>query len=363
MHSHLEELVELTRGKTIDELKKFYKDHFGCLFKYNESLGLFCPMYIPSKTDFRKPGSLATRGTVFALENGTFQGQVVCVPFYKFFNEGEKHAYKGSEDEIVAIQEKHDGSLIKFFHHDSQWIVATNGTPIADDKFRLLFEKTVGMTKDEFGALLDTNNIYLFELTTPENKIVVVQTDYRLTLLLVRCKQTWDELPLIQYDLFDTVQQVEFNIDDENREGVVVVYKNGQRIKKKTKWYIDLHKTPKNGAAVERKMKDKYHVVKCIVNGTIDDYYGYLSNNQKRFVDKARVKLVKFEVLQVMKLKQIDPRLDLVKIEEKETVLIPLLDQFDQVFPERAVRCAVLDVLFGKYEQINYNTKLLKKLF
>jgi hypothetical protein len=366
---HLDHLVKQTIGMTPEKLKSFYKSNYGCKVHFDEDRGLFTPMYHIVKTDFRVFGSLATRGTVFAIdtESGVFKGEIVCVPFFKFFNHGESLAHKGSDDDIVVVQEKRDGSLIKFFHHRGEWVVATNGTSSADQKFVALFEKAAGRTRGELGASLDQQKVYIFELCSPENQIVVPQTEYSLTLLLVRCRNTWDELPIHgdgMEGVYEIVKPMKFDPSQTGVEGVVVVYKGGHRVKRKTQWYLDLHKMPTNGARVERLVSDKWRVLNAVVGGYIDDYWDKLTNDMKVFVAKAKHKLRYFEVLQDLKLKHIDPTFSLDKVDDKKTRLVPLLGTgvFESAFPEKCIRVEILNVLFGKSETINYK-KILKKLF
>ena len=192
---HLQHLVAQLKGKNIVDIELFLKQEYSC--KVNKHLPLFCPMYDMIKTKFDKKGALATRGTVFALnDKGVFDGQIVCVPFFKFFNYGETFAYNGLDDEIVSIQRKYDGSLIKVFPYNDQWHIATNGTAKANDAFTSLFEKAIGLELHEFDKIFSREKVYIFELCTPENKIVVSYDNYHARLLLTRCNKTWEEVDL-----------------------------------------------------------------------------------------------------------------------------------------------------------------------
>ena len=55
--------------------------------------------------------------------------KIVCYPFSKLFNFGEKHTAK-MDWETAVFTEKLDGSLIKlyFLESDNQWLIATNNT-------------------------------------------------------------------------------------------------------------------------------------------------------------------------------------------------------------------------------------------
>lgn len=86
-----------------------------------------------------------------------------------------------------------------------EWHVATRGVPEADlpidgfgeHTFRTLFEHavrdTTGREFKDFVRYLDVQNTYIFELTTPMNRIVVEYKDYGITLLGARTRETGAE--------------------------------------------------------------------------------------------------------------------------------------------------------------------------
>ena len=233
---HIKYLVERTRGLGLEELQEFYKSEYKC--RVSVDVPLFAPMYTLG-TKFNKLGALATRGTVFALnESGVFDGEVVCLPFFKFFNEYEKLAPNLQDEEIIAVQRKYDGSLIKVFEYSGEWRIATNGTCSADTKFRSLFETAIGLPVDKFGQLFEYEHTYVFELCSPENEVKVKYEKAAAFLLLTRCRKTLEELknqPNERY--YQVAEEVVFDPKEKMVEGVVVIYSDGQRMKRKTNWY------------------------------------------------------------------------------------------------------------------------------
>lgn len=225
-------------------------------------------------------------------DDGIFRGDVACVPFFKFFNHGESLAYYAPDDEIVSIQRKYDGSLIKVFQAHGHWHIATNGTSKADENFITLFEKAIGLERKDFGTIFNHDKVYIFELCTPDNKIVVCYDGYYAKLLLTRCNETWDELVNEPNDdHYQVVEEVLFDPLQVGEEGVVVVYKGGHRVKKKTNWYRTLYKNFKgkgfNGTDLDS-------IERAIHAGFYDDVTILCSESGKRHGEQYRNAIIKF---------------------------------------------------------------------
>lgn len=132
---------------------------------------------------------------------------VVSRSFFKFFNAGETHAHS-LDWALARVEEKVDGSLICFYFHRDAWHVATKGTPDASGavgdsalSFRQLVEQTLtamGCPFAEFTTLLDPKIFYSFELTAPENRIIVPYAAPQLTWL-----GAWDSGTLAELELAD----------------------------------------------------------------------------------------------------------------------------------------------------------------
>lgn len=348
---HLLHLIESTYKMSIPEIIKFYKDNYDCKVNVNETHGLFCPMYSQIKTKFTEKGSLATRGTVFALDdNGVFRGDVVCVPFFKFFNSHESLAHKGEDSDIISIQRKMDGSLIKVFYHNNQWFIATNGTPVAMEEFSDLFQRSINLSVDRFDDVFNREHTYLFEMCTPENRIVVdYEGRYFATLLMVRCRLTFDELPLISAKgHFDYIHEVDgFDNAEVGEEGVVVIYRGGHRVKKKTEWYKKLHKCN----AKSFNGSDFVNVLAAFYGGYYDDVLAMIPKKNREKIEEFKKGMAALD-------KEIESKLALVQMSfEKQTdkeklVHVLKTGEFDLMFPDKELRKAVLNVLFGKIPDI-----------
>ena len=137
------------------------------------------------------------------LETGSWN--IVSRSFFKFFNQGEPNAHT-IDWATARVQEKLDGSLICVYSHRGQWRIATKGTPDASgpvNSHAMTFAGLVHQTLAEMGsswedltARLDPGVFYSFELTAPENRIIVPYEDRRLTWLAAWDARTLEELEI-----------------------------------------------------------------------------------------------------------------------------------------------------------------------
>ena len=223
-------LQEMINNKLVSEQKHSEAD----LFIYN---------YTP-KVQFDKLWNeitLQTRGLILDSEQN-----VVAKPFSKFFNL-EEH----QPSEIPQLQfdvfEKLDGSLgILYWINDKPFIAsrgsfeseqAKHATDILYKKYSHTFSK------------LNKNKTYLFEIIYPENRIVI---DYGTTddIILITIIDNETEAESIEdigfqivkkYDGINDIQQLK-SLEEENKEGFVIRFQNGFRVKVKFAEYIRLHR-------------------------------------------------------------------------------------------------------------------------
>lgn len=197
---------------------------------------------------------------------------VLARPFDRFFNYGQAAAAEVDFDHpATSFYEKMDGTLCIVYFDDvkNEWHVATRSIPEAnlpvdgfgDHTFRTLFEKalleTVGKDFATWtSAQLFRDTTYMFELTTPANRIVVEYEGYGITLLAARKTATGKELrpafvqaqvktPTADRYRFGSVTElVEFvsSRDPTKHEGIVVCDQHFRRIKVKNAGYLALNK-------------------------------------------------------------------------------------------------------------------------
>lgn len=240
--------------------------HNLAVFKYNQI-----------DSDFSQPFVKLCRGLI--LDADTFD--VVSFPFVKFHNYGETYA-----DDIdwksCYVTEKLDGSICKIVRIGDELLISTNSTidaykaPLAEQigcrakSFGELISEAIVNAYAESGSddrednpraayawlrgLLDEDKTYIFELTSPFNKIVVKFSEIRLNFLGVRDNSTFKETFFGDHplkDAFNTPKVFPLTSVDEcveaaerldcNAEGYVVCDKDFNRVKIKSPMYCALH--------------------------------------------------------------------------------------------------------------------------
>lgn len=201
-------------------------------------------------------------------------GSVAARTLHKFQNIGENQNTQPEQllwSRVVRIMDKRDGSMIT--------PVLVNGEVVCKTKKTFTSKEAIAAT--EFlradpmrlmwvAALLANGYTPTFEWTSPRFPIVLKYEKDELTLLHVRnnvtgnyMSESWMRLmmPMAQPDLFPIVENVierfygdgvpkdlaswdklkEFAETATGTEGVVIQFEDGDMVKLKTQWYIDLH--------------------------------------------------------------------------------------------------------------------------
>lgn len=173
--------------------------------------------------------------------------EIIARPFPKFFNLSE-HDPLEIPNEPFEVFEKLDGSLGILYFINEKPQIATRGSftsPQALKANQLLSEKYTASLPH-----LDYNITYLFEIIYPENRIVVDYGDEeKLVLIEMIETKTGKTIPLkdigfpiVQsYSNFKKITDFE-GLKMDNREGFVLKFKNGFRVKIKFEEYVRLHR-------------------------------------------------------------------------------------------------------------------------
>jgi len=190
--------------------------------------------------------------------------RLVAYAFDRFFNLGEPGAAE-IDWSSAKVHEKYDGSLIKLFWGGSQWIVSTSGSVggagsvgESDKSFEELFWDTFRYMRYNINDL-NTDYCYVFELCSPDNRIVVKYDEPTLRLLAVRDRSDdFNELDLKWFNRHWSVAEgflltdpdavfAAANARGADHEGFIVSDANGNRIKVKSDVYVQLHRVRGNG--------------------------------------------------------------------------------------------------------------------
>ena len=174
-------------------------------------------------------------------------GEPVARPFPKFFNLGEIEN-QHIPNEPFEVYEKMDGSLGILYWWNDKAHIATRGSFNSEQAVKAT--EMLYMTYAHTLARLDKKLTYLFEIIYPENRIVV---DYgkeeKLVLLAIIDNKTGAELPLEdvgfpivkRYDGVHDLTKLKA-LEEDNKEGFVVKFKSGYRLKVKFEEYVRIHK-------------------------------------------------------------------------------------------------------------------------
>lgn len=199
---------------------------------------------------------------------------VVSRKLCRFFNYGEAPDTMANLDFSKAVvHEKVDGSLIGIFNYNDHWYVATRGTAFAEAEtawggtFKDLVYEALNVDDDEHfneecNIYLNPEYTYIFEVTSPHNRVVVRHSDTRLTLLTSRHNETGEYggehqendafsigADVVKKYSFDSVEHcIEAARNLPNLEEGYVVYQDNQPVCKiKSPTYVAIHSMKGDG--------------------------------------------------------------------------------------------------------------------
>lgn len=257
--------------------------------------------YSQFNSDMSLPIVQECRGSIF-YQKSDDKYVCVCYPFKKFFNENEGSAANIDWSSAV-VEEKVDGSLIKFWNNNNKWRVSTNGTIDA-------FSAIINDTQTTFGDLvtdalggkeklssffgkLDKNIVYMFELTSPMSRVVIYYPETKLYYLGQRNMLTLQEskeycdfmyeygIGVVQqynlHTLFDCLNYVKTMSKDQ--EGFVVRDKYFNRVKIKSPEYLMAAHLKNNGVVTTKR------IIEMIRDEQIDDFLAYCPEYTQRVLD------------------------------------------------------------------------------
>jgi RNA ligase len=227
------------------------------------------------------------RGLIFGSD-----GNIMSRPFHKFFNINERDETQTHEINMSrphVIMEKMDGSMIRPILVDGYLRLATK-MGISDVAMQAeawlaaqSFSHKLWLTKQMmFGETP------IFEWISPFNQIVLAYEEADLVYLGNRNNIT-GEYSFLEDHPFTKVARygsIEGNLADyigrqreaEGREGDIIAFANGHRLKVKNDWYVRIHKT------IDRITFDR-NIVDLIINEEVDDVIPMLPAAQ---VDRIR---------------------------------------------------------------------------
>lgn len=243
-------------------------------------------------SDFNEEIVRECRGLIFDEDSY----EPVCVPFYKFGNYGESYCPE-IDWESAVILEKRDGSLIKVVKLGEDYLISTNG---CIDAFKAMMPDDVLCPYKSYGDLfmkamgnrlasLKEGFTYMFELTSPYNRVVIPYKDLEITLIGIRDNQSLQEqLICNSVELpFKLPKRYMFNTLEEciksahslpySEEGYVVLDKHFNRVKIKSLEYVNVHHLRGEGAMTEKR------ILEIVRKNEIDEYLIYFPEYKDLF--------------------------------------------------------------------------------
>jgi RNA ligase len=229
------------------------------------------------------PETISARGLVI-----NDAGTIVARPFGKFFNLAE-HDPSEIPNLTFEVFEKMDGSLGILFSYQGQWVFASRGSFTSEQA-----EEGSKMLQAMDLSGLDPEFTYLFEIIYPSNRICVDYGDTRdLVMLAAIHTQSGQEMSYL--DMWEIYGQ-EFTIvkaypsgtslsdlqafigtEESNREGYVIRFSNGFRVKMKFEEYVRLHRIVTQVSSISIwDMLRKGESLDAIIDHVPDEFYQWV---------------------------------------------------------------------------------------
>lgn len=256
---------------------KISRDGDYIMFKYNQL-----------SSDFTIPLVREARGIIFRESDW----ECVSHAFNKFGNWGENYC-PNIDWRTASVQEKVDGSLIKFWY-DNGWHISTNGTidafkaELNDVKyptFGALVEDAMPMSWGAWEEIADPKCTYMFELVSPYNRVVIPYEETKLYFLGMRDMEDGGEWNPEDSDMsyaFEMPKRCPLHsLEDVQRaanalpwdeEGYVVCDANFNRVKIKSGAYVMAHYARNNGVVNTERL------VQIILDGEQEEFLTYASD-------------------------------------------------------------------------------------
>lgn len=203
---------------------------------------------------FDSPQAAECRGIVFDRN-----GKIAARPLHKFFNLGEQAGPQQDPATAVRVMDKLDGSMIHTVWLDGEMFLKSkksfNNKQVAMANEWLLRPENRGAL-DLCRGLAYQDVTLIFELTSPANRIVVGYDATELRLLHARRNESGSYFPRAAienmartYGLrlagsgLDATDALASLPTMEGAEGFVLQFENGDMVKAKCPWYLQLHRT------------------------------------------------------------------------------------------------------------------------
>lgn len=276
-------VVEYLKTNSIESLGQF-----GIDFRYSESKDRVSLNYDQIRCINGHELVNHCRGLVLR----TSDLKIMAWPFNRSYNYGTEFAAKLDSDSI-SYQEKLDGTCIIVYHDDVKWCVATRAVPEANipngfgKTFAELFWNVSGYTPNTFPGV--PGRTYIYELTGPDNIILVVYEDWAVTQLGVIDNENGNLIEgfagkVYNFPSLEEAFQWSASQAGVVHEGFILFDKYGNRVKAKNPNYVAL-------ARLMVRIGSLRGLLEIILNKTDDDTMPYLPKKTQESCEEMRGKI------------------------------------------------------------------------
>ena len=233
------------------------------------------------------------RGLTFVHEEDRVKRYLMLNKFFNL-NQVPNWQYADVKDyRIVRVQDKCDGSMVRFLKIGGKLFAKTKMDFENDQCLMALDALTRKLNYVSFvEETLEKDEVAIFELVSPKNRIVLEYPKTELILLQIRCEKTGSYKDIYSHELvhkygIKTAQNEDIaSLDNymevsetlENKEGWVLTLENSQMLKIKTKWYRELH-----GLLTENLVREN-KIIEMILTETVDDALSNIKEDDERRV-------------------------------------------------------------------------------
>lgn len=215
------------------------------------------------------------RGLIFKSD-----GTIIARPFPKFFNL-EEHQPEEIPNEPFEVYEKLDGSLGILYFHKGHPKIATRGSFESEQAIK------ANQLLQKYEIIWNPNLTYLFEIIYPANRVVInYGKEEELVLLAVFDIYSGNEKDITYIDFpykvkkYDGIKDLSTikDLQEDNKEGFVIKFTSGMRVKVKFDEYVRLHRilTQVSNKSIWEYLKDGDQDLNEILDRVPDEFYNYV---------------------------------------------------------------------------------------
>ena len=232
------------------------------------------------------------RGLIFDKETG----DIMSRPFHKFFNVGENEDVQASDVDITrphTILHKVDGSMVRPLNIGGgiRWGTKMGITDVSMQA-ELFVQANPQISYNSYAKSMIVMGLTpIFEWVSRSNRIVLDYEEDALILLAARDNKTGEyasyerlqyiarayDIPVVEEitgTFNNTEELVEAVKEYEDAEGIVLRFDDGNMLKVKSDWYVNLHR-------IKSAVSDTRKLVRCILADQVDDLYPILPEKER----------------------------------------------------------------------------------